>query len=109
MAKRIKFTFEGTEYVLEYTRRTVREMESEGFDTNAVDSKPMTMIPMLISGAFRKNHRYVKESVIERIYESIPRKEEFIRQLVEMYNEPFNALIEEPEEGQGNVEWETID
>lgn len=109
MAKKIKFEFEGTQYTLEYTRRTVREMESEGFNTSEVDSKPMTMIPMLIEGAFKKNHRFVKADVIDRIYQSIPRKEEFIRQLVELYNAPLNSLIEEPEEGSGNVEWETSD
>ena len=31
MAKQLKFTFEGKEYVLEFTRRTVTEMEKKGF------------------------------------------------------------------------------
>lgn len=108
MAKQIKFTYEGTDYVLEFSRRTVREMENEGFDTNLIDSKPMTLMPQLIAGAFKMHHRYTKADVIERIYQAIPRKEEFILQLVEMYNEPLNALIEDPEEGLGNVEWETV-
>ena len=109
MAKHIKFTFEGTDYCLEYTRRTIREMESEGFNSSEIDGKPMTMIPMLIAGAFKKNHRFVNADKIDRIYRAIPRKEEFVRKLVEMYNEPLNTLIEEPEEGEGNVEWEAND
>ena len=31
MAKQITFNFEGNDYVLEYTRRTVKQMEAEGF------------------------------------------------------------------------------
>jgi hypothetical protein len=81
-------------------------MESEGFNTNEIDSKPMTMIPMLIAGAFKRHHPFTNNKTIDRIYEGIPRKQEFVTQLVEMYNEPLNSLIEEPEEGQGNVEWE---
>lgn len=108
MAKQIKFTYEGSEYVLEFTRRTVREMEAEGFNTSQVDVKPMTMIPMLIAGAFKKNHRFVKADVIDRIYESIPHKDKFVETLVEMYNEPLNALVEDPVSSEGNVEWEAI-
>lgn len=110
MAKQIKLTYEGKEYVLEYTRRTVREMEAEGFDTTKVDSMPMTMIPHLIAGAFKKNHRFVKTDVIDRIYSGIRNKEKFISRLVDMYNEPLDSLMDEPEEdSQGNVEWETAD
>ena len=108
MAKQIKITFEGTEYTLEYTRRTVREMENEGFNPNLVGDKPMTMIPMLVAGAFKKNHRYTKAEVIDRIYEAISNKGGFVQALVELYNEPLNALIDDPEEGQGNASWETI-
>lgn len=106
MAKKIKFEFEGTQYVLEYTRGTVRDMEADGFDPSVIDSKPMTMIPMLIEGAFRKNHPFTKTATVDKIYQSIPRKEEFVRHLIEMYNEPLNSLIEEPEDGEGNVAWE---
>lgn len=32
-------------------------------------------------------------------------KEELIGKLAEMYNEPIMALVEEPEESEGNVDW----
>lgn len=108
MAKQIKFSFEGTDYVLEYSRRTVREVESEGFDPNEIGAKPMTMIPLLVSGAFRKNHRFVKPAVIDKIYQAIPRKDEFVQALAECYNETVNTLIEEPAAEEGNVQWETV-
>lgn len=108
MAKQIKFKFDGTDYVLEYTRRTVRELEAEGFNTNEIDTKPMTMIPLLVAGAFRKNHRFTKPDTIDKIYQAVPRKDEFVQALAEMYNETVNTLIEEPTADEGNVQWETV-
>ena len=40
----------GREYTLEYSRRTVEKTEKAGFNTNEVDSKSMTMIPLLFWG-----------------------------------------------------------
>lgn len=108
MAKQIKIKFEGTEYVLEYNRRTVRELESEGFNPNLVGDKPMTMIPMLVAGAFKMHHRYTKPDVIDDLYQAITDKGGFVQALVELYNEPLNSLIDDPGEGQGNASWEKI-
>lgn len=42
MAKQLKFTFKDKEYVLEFTRRTVTEMEKKGFVAAEVENKPMS-------------------------------------------------------------------
>ena len=34
-----------------------------------------------------------------------PNKSELISKLAEMYNEPITALVDEPEESEGNVDW----
>jgi len=44
--------------------------------------------------------------VIDKIYESMPNKQDLITKLAEMYNEPIAALLDEPEGEEGNVEWE---
>ena len=75
MAKQIIFTWEDKEYTLEYTRRTVKQMEDEGFVARDIDSKPMTLLPALFSGAFKAHHRFVKQEVIDRIYAAMPNKE----------------------------------
>lgn len=105
MAKQLKFTFEGKEYVLEYTRRTVMRMEKNGFVAADVESKPMTTLPALFRGAFLAHHPFVKEDVIDKIYDKMTNKEALIGKLAEMYAEPITALVEEPEEKEGNVEW----
>lgn len=105
MAKQLIFTFEGKEYTLEFTRRTVAEMEKKGFIASEITDKPMTILPALFAGAFLANHRFVKQDVIENIYSKLTNKESLIGKLAEMYNEPIMALVEEPEEDKGNVDW----
>lgn len=105
MAKQLIFTFEDKEYTLEYTRRTVAEMEKKGFIASDITDKPMTTLPALFAGAFLAHHRFVKEDVINNIYTKLTKKENLIGKLAEMYNEPIMALVEEPEEDKGNVNW----
>ena len=105
MAKQLNFTFEGKEYTLEFTRRTVAEMEKKGFIASEITDKPMTTLPALFAGAFLANHRFVKQDVIENIYSKLTNKESLIGKLAEMYNEPIMALVEEPADDKGNVDW----
>ena len=105
MAKQLKFTFEGKEYVLEFTRRTVTEMEKKGFIAAEVEQKPMSTLPALFEGAFLAHHRFVKKDVIDNIFAHMTNKGDLIGKLAEMYNEPIMALVEEPEESEGNVSW----
>lgn len=105
MSKTLTFEYEGETYTLEFTRRTVSEMERNGFVANDIDLKPMTVLPQLFAGAFLAHHRFVKNSTIEEIYSKMTKKEALIGKLAEMYNEPIMALVAEPEESKGNVDW----
>lgn len=105
MAKQLRFTFEGKDYILEFTRKTVTEMERQGFVASDVESKPMSTLPALFAGAFRAHHRFIKQDTVDAIFEKITHREELLGKLAEMYNEPLMALMEEPEESVGNVEW----
>lgn len=105
MAKQLNFTYDGKDYILEFTRRTVVEMEKKGFIASDITEKPMTTLPALFAGAFLAHHRFVKEDVINDIYSKLTKKEELIGKLAEMYNEPILALVEEPEKAEGNLDW----
>lgn len=105
MAKQLTFIYDGKEYTLEFTRRTVAEMEKKGFIASDITEKPMTTLPALFAGAFLAHHRFVKEEVINTIYSKLTKKEELIGKLAEMYNEPILALVDEPEESEGNLNW----
>ena len=107
MAKQLKFTYKGKEYTLEFTRRTVTEMEKKGFIAAEVETKPMSTLPALFEGAFLAHHRFEKKDTIDAIFASMTHKDELIGKLAEMYNEPIMALVEEPEESEGNTNWTT--
>lgn len=105
MAKQLHFTFDGKDYTLEFTRRTVAEMEKKGFIASDITEKPMTTLPALFAGAFLAHHRFVKSDIIDNIYSKLTKKEDLIGKLAEMYNEPILTLVEEPEEAEGNLDW----
>lgn len=105
MAKQLRFTYQNKEYVLEYTRKSVEIMEKKGFIASEVETKPMTVLPALFAGAFLANHRHEKPEVIEALFAKMTNKTELIGKLAEMYNEPIMALVEEPEESEGNLDW----
>lgn len=105
MAKQLIFTYDGKDYTLEFTRRTVAEMEKKGFIASDITEKPMTTLPALFAGAFLAHHRFVKEDIINDIYSKLTKKEDLIGKLAEMYNEPILTLVEEPEKAEGNLDW----
>ena len=105
MNKQLRFTYQDKEYCLEYTRKSVEAMERKGFVISDLESKPMSVLPTLFAGAFFANHRFVKQETIDEIYSKLTNKSELISKLAEMYNEPILALVDEPEESAGNVDW----
>lgn len=105
MAKTLTLEYKGKTYTLEYTRRTIATMEQQGFVPGDIGDKPMSTIIPLFEGAFLAHHRRVKKGVIDDIYNNIVDKEGLLEKLGEMYAEPLEALMADPEESEGNVTW----
>ena len=80
-------------------------MEKKGFVAAEVENKPMSTLPALFEGAFLAHHRFEKKENIDKIFAKLTNKQELIGKLAEMYNEPIMALVEEPGESEGNVDW----
>lgn len=105
MAKQINFEYEGNEYTLEFTRKSIETLERQGFVASEITEKPMLTLPALFAGAFLAHHRYLKREIIDKIFDKFTNKQELIGKLAEMYNEPILALMDEPEEDAGNIQW----
>ena len=105
MSKQLTVTYQGNAYCLEYTRKSVEQMEKSGFVASEIKDKPMTTLPALFAGSFIAHHRLVKPEVIDEIYKAQRNKQELIGKLAEMYNEPIMALLDEPDESEGNADW----
>ena len=105
MAKQIKFSFEGRDYTLEFTRKAIDLMERQGFVASNISEKPISTLPAMFAGAFIAHHKFMKREEIDAIFAKMTNKEDLISKLADMYNEPILAMLEEPEESEGNVEW----
>jgi hypothetical protein len=105
MGKQLSFVYKDNEYCLEYTRKSVEQMERKGFKVSDIMEKPVTTLPTLFAGAFLAHHRNIKPEVVDEIFSKMKGKDNLIEKLAEMYNEPIMALIDEPEEAEGNLEW----
>ena len=105
MSKQLNFEYKGILYTLEYTRKSVEQMEREGFVADDIQTKPMSMLPTLFAGAFKANHRWVKRELIDEIFSKMTNKGELIGKLAEMYNEPILALVDDPAESSENLTW----
>ena len=106
MAKAINFTYDDTDYTLEFTRKTVEQMERANFNIREVRNKPMTTLPTLFTGAFLAHHRWIKQDVIDKIYGKLTDKQDLMEKLIDMYTESVETLFEEPVESEKNVKWE---
>lgn len=105
MAKTINFSYDGIDYELEYTRKTISVMEKQGFNFNELTDKPMTTLPRLFAGAFLAHHKYLKAEQIDKLYDLIAQKEDLLIKLHEMYKEAMDTLFDDPGD-EKNVKWE---
>lgn len=107
MAKQINIEYQGNEYTLEYTRKSIEILERQGFNISDLDRAPLTTLPVLFRGAFIAHHRglFANPGLIDKIFEKMPDKETLLEKLSEMYREPFEMLLADPEESEGNAKW----
>ena len=116
MATKIEITFNKQNYTLEYSRRTAAQIEDRGFELGKLAFAPNLMIPLLVGGAFAKNHPRMKQSECMKIYEHITDKvredgngdeQSFLMVLAEMYSETLDTLTDKVEEGNAAT-WEVL-
>ena len=108
MATKITVSYNKHDYELEFSRNAVKQMEQQGFVLDQIGDKPMTMVPLLVYGAFMKHHKGIKRNLVDEIYEHIADKvgdgeNGFIQALLEMYAETVNTLTENNSVDEGNA------
>ena len=104
MTTKIRFSYGDKDYCLEYTKASVKRMEDRGFSPTRILEAPVTYLPELFAGAFYANHPYINRKIVEDIFEQMKGRKELVSTLLQMYNEPVNALTDEADEGNG-IEW----
>jgi len=91
----------GKEYTLEFNRKSVTKAEQAGLDINQLESKSMTMIPLLFWGAFLMHHPHMTREQTDKIlFEGLNGMNvDEMTYLGKLYAEPFNALVAGEDEG----------
>lgn len=105
MSKKIKLSYEGKEYTLEYTRNTALALEQSGFVLSDVRSKPVSSLVTLFNGAFVANHKRLEGSTVEKIFDSLKDKDKLLAALIGMYDETVSSLMDSSDD-EGNATWE---
>ena len=115
MSTKINIEYQKKNYTLEYSRQSARQMEDNGFILEQLTEKPVTMIPMLVHGAFMKHHKGIKRALVDEIFEHLTGKEGtdgengFLAALVEMYAETVNTLTDSKADDEGNAAtWKVV-
>lgn len=98
MSKSITINWNGSDYTMEFNRKSVVALEGVGFSLNEIVTKPNTMIPLLVQGAFYMHHPNMKQETAMKIFADQSDKVGLIGALREMFVEPTNSLLDEPDE-----------
>lgn len=104
MSKTITFEYNNNNYTLEFTRKTVSQVEKMGFDYNTIYTKPVTAITILFRGAFLAHHATIPMEQIEKILEDFD-KEALLDTLAEMYIETVNTLFDKEKNSKNSIKW----
>lgn len=107
MAKTIEIEYDGKTYTLEFTRRSVQQLEKTGFKIMELRDKPASLIPDFFAGAFIAHHKHVKREIVDKIFDGLKNKEGLIEALSEMYNDTLTSLLGDDDE-QGNIGWKVV-
>lgn len=94
------------EYKLEFNRKTVANMESNGFVLNL--DAPNTMIDALFYGAFQMYHKRIDREEVRKIWKEQRGKEKLLTALVKEYQKPLEDLMAEPEGDEENPTWKEV-
>ena len=101
----IVFEHKGTQYTLEYTRDAIKQMERGGFNIESAASQPITSLLALFKGAFIAHHPRTSQSTIDEIWDNLGNKDGLFEALANLYNEPMEALMREPEDETKKIAW----
>lgn len=100
----IVFEHKGTQYTLEYSRDAIKQMERNGFSLDNASSQPITSLLILFKGAFIAHHPRTSQATIDEIWESLGNKDGLFEALANLYNEPIEAMMKEPDDSK-KIAW----
>lgn len=104
----VTFEWNGTEYTMEFNRRTAEFVERE-LGVNVLDilqsgDVRLTDLPQLFRASLLMHHSKMKAETADAIFECMGDKLSLMTVLIELLSVAVNAIYEEPEEGKA-ITW----
>ena len=103
--KEITLTFDERDYVLTFTRGSIKKAERGGFSISKVDEMPATMLPELFASAFIAKHPQIRRERVDEIFKATKDKNGLFEVLSKLYANTINSLLDDPEENEKNATW----
>lgn len=103
MEKTLKFTDNGKQYTLAYTRESVIATENMGFNLDEVFTKPVGSLNLLWRGAFLAHHDSLTIAEVDGLFDKIS-KVGLLDALIGLYKAPVESLLNEENE-KNAIKW----
>ncbi len=78
----IVFDHKGTQYTLEFTRDSIKQMERTGFSLDVAQTQPMTSLLTLFKGAFIAHHPVSHRAMWMRYGRDLPTRIPYLKPLL---------------------------
>lgn len=109
MSKKLPITVNGADYVLQYNRWAIKQIEAKGFSVDKISDKLVTSIELMFQGALIMNHPRVKASEANKLFDAMSDDydtSELIELLVDLYTDALPVLSGE---GEGKKKLEIVE
>ena len=102
---KLTFTYDGTDYTLEFTPDSLKQMERAGFKFSKMDDIILTAPEELFYGAFIANHRRTTRALREEIWKAMCEENDNGQSLSDVIGNMMSEAITELNSHSGNVKW----
>ena len=103
MEKTLKFTADGKEYTLAFTRATVAATERMGSRIEDVYETPVNSTTLLWRGAFLEHHDTLTIAEVDALLERVDNTD-LLTALIDLYKAPVESLFDE-EHSKNAIKW----
>lgn len=96
------------DYVLEYNRNSIKQLEARGFNFTKMQETVVTNMELLFWGAFLKNHNKIKLEKANEILDEMQAEGYDLSELLEVLMEMIQEAIPFVQKGKGKKKFSII-
>lgn len=102
---KVEFTYDNTDYTLEFTADSLRKMEREGFNFRTAEDRLVTVNEDIFCGAFIEHHNNVPKAKRLEIYKQLEEMSDGENNIDDVIGQMMSEAVDELRTHTGNVSW----